>query len=214
MKSVSSQISLTVAIAAIFLIGTTSTAQVLFDVTASGTTFTPSNINIDIGDTVRWTNASGFHNVNATTDTFPSNPEGFGNAIAGDPWTFTQMFSLAGTYNYQCDAHILANMVGTVTVADPAGISDNSSANPDAIVNMYPVPASNFVVMELNENLLSTNSTLSVTVFDLAGKEVYREDNITGSSIRFETSGWSKSVYTFKLQSDAEVIQTEKILVK
>ena len=66
--------------------------------------FSPFSLTINVGDTVKWTNSSGFHNVNGTILTFPSNPESFGNAVDQN-WTFEYVFNTIGTYNYQCDAH-------------------------------------------------------------------------------------------------------------
>ncbi|MDB4126895.1 hypothetical protein N9580_02695, partial [Flavobacteriales bacterium] len=53
-------------------------------VNTAGNTFgANTNLSINIGDTVIWNNTGGFHNVNATLATYPGNPEGFGNAVAG-----------------------------------------------------------------------------------------------------------------------------------
>lgn len=84
-------------------------------VTASGMTFTPSSLTINVGDTVVFDNISGFHNVNGTQATFPTNPASFGNTIAGAPWKYTFVFTIVGNYNYQCDAHA-PGMAGTITV--------------------------------------------------------------------------------------------------
>ncbi len=85
-------------------------------VTASGMVFTPSSLTINVGDTVVFDNVSGFHNVNGTQATFPTNPASFDNgAVATAPWTFTFVFTIVGNYNYQCDAHA-PGMAGTITV--------------------------------------------------------------------------------------------------
>lgn len=84
-------------------------------VTASGVIFTPSSLTINVGDTVVFDNVSGFHNVNGTQATFPTNPASFGNALASAPWTYIYVFNIVGSYNYQCDAHA-PGMAGTITV--------------------------------------------------------------------------------------------------
>lgn len=86
------------------------------NVTTVGNTFSPANITINLGDTVTWTNGGGSHNVNATLSTYPNNPEGFGNSISSSSWSFQHIFSIAGTYDYQCDPHTSMGMVGTVVV--------------------------------------------------------------------------------------------------
>jgi plastocyanin len=81
-----------------------------------GNTFSPASLVINVGDTVTWNNTQGFHNINATLATYPSNPEGFGNGVASAPWSFQWIFTLAGTYDYQCDPHVGIGMTGVVTV--------------------------------------------------------------------------------------------------
>ena len=41
--------------------------------TVGATGFSPSNLSINIGDSVTFVNTGGFHNVNGTILTFPSN---------------------------------------------------------------------------------------------------------------------------------------------
>jgi plastocyanin len=90
-------------------------AQTSHDVTASGSSFSPSNLTITVGDEVVWTNNSGSHNVDGLISKFPSNPESFGNAV-GAGWTYKFTFNTAGTYDYQCDIHGAMGMVGKITV--------------------------------------------------------------------------------------------------
>ena len=86
--------------------------------TVGNTGFLPSNLSINIGDTVNFINAGGFHNINATLATFPNNPEGFGNTAASNSWTFQWIFNVAGTYDYQCDPHA-PGMSGVINVNTP-----------------------------------------------------------------------------------------------
>lgn len=86
-------------------------------VNAMGLSFTPADITIQLGETVRWENTGGNHNVNGGLDVYPNNPEGiFSGAPAPAPWTWDYTFNIPGVYNYQCDLHVGAGMVGTVTV--------------------------------------------------------------------------------------------------
>ncbi len=87
------------------------------NVNAMGLSFTPADITIQLGETVRWENTGGDHNVNGGTDVYPDNPEGFfSGAPASSPWTWDYTFNIPGVYTYQCDLHVGAGMVGTVTV--------------------------------------------------------------------------------------------------
>ncbi|MBL91552.1 MAG: hypothetical protein CMH56_07030, partial [Myxococcales bacterium] len=87
-----------------------------YTVQTQGMSFSPSSLNIRVGDSVTFINTEGVnHNVNGTTATFPGNPASFGNAV-GTNWTFTHTFTAAGVYNYQCDPHGPA-MSGNVSVS-------------------------------------------------------------------------------------------------
>lgn len=82
-----------------------------------GNSFSPSNVTIQAGDTVTWTNNNqGIHNVASTAAGFRSgNPSG--------NWTFSHTFSTAGTFGYVCEVHQSMGMTGTVTV-EPGGGND------------------------------------------------------------------------------------------
>ena len=90
-------------------------SQTTHHVEVTSNVFTPSNLMINVGDKVVWTNTQGNHNVNGLQSAFPSNPESFGNDVAAN-WTFEHIFNMAGSYDYQCDPHIDFGMLGTVTV--------------------------------------------------------------------------------------------------
>jgi len=85
------------------------------DVTVGGadTSYSPASLNIQPGDSVRWHNAGGIHNVRADDNSFTSGP------TSGDSWTFVHTFNTAGTFGYYCDSHGAPGlgMFGTIRVA-------------------------------------------------------------------------------------------------
>jgi predicted lipoprotein with Yx(FWY)xxD motif/plastocyanin len=93
------------------------TGQTSHAVSVNNYEFTPSEISINPGDTVIWTNSQGTHNVNGTQSTFPSNPESFGNTV-GPGWVYSHVFNIAGNYDYQCDPHASLGMTGKVEVQE------------------------------------------------------------------------------------------------
>ncbi|MFN8318398.1 MAG: lamin tail domain-containing protein [Saprospiraceae bacterium] len=79
--------------------------------------FSPKDITIDVGTTVRWTNKGGTHNINGNQSVYPSNPASFGNGSPSSAlWSYDFTFTKAGVYQYQCDPHASSGMKGTVTV--------------------------------------------------------------------------------------------------
>lgn len=81
--------------------------------------FSPSDLTINQGDTVKWMNIQGVHNVNGSLNDYPDNPVGFFSGLAeGGSWEFEFIFDQAGIYNYQCDPHFSLGMTGTITVLE------------------------------------------------------------------------------------------------
>ena len=92
------------------------------DVAVEDNRFTPNDITIDVGDTVRWTNASGGnpHDVQADDGSFAS-------SIAAS-FVFERTFNSAAEILYYCSVHSSpganrdTRMNGRVTVVEAAGV--------------------------------------------------------------------------------------------
>jgi len=86
-------------------------AQTTHVVQVTDFAFTPQNITIQAGDTVRWENAPGgaSHNVIA-------NDQSFASGAAQSSFTYEFTFNNAGGYSYYCAPHQGLGMVGSVTV--------------------------------------------------------------------------------------------------
>ncbi len=89
-------------------------------VTVNSSSFDPEVVNIQVGDTVIWTNVSGVHNVESVDGTT------FSNATAPAPWTFSHTFTAAGTFPYVCVVHA-SFMTGTINVSGGGGGDDNGA---------------------------------------------------------------------------------------
>ena len=103
-------------------------AQVTHDVLQVLTDFTPPDITIDVGDTVRWTWTTGVHDVLEGTDEIVDPGDAFfGPLTMFDPiftWTFSEKFLFehprdSHYYPYVCTPHFFEGMVGSVTVNSP-----------------------------------------------------------------------------------------------
>lgn len=90
--------------------GAAQSAPRTVDVHVRDLQFTPGEVTVSVGDTVRWTFDDGgmFHHVEATDDSFDSTILGTG--------TFSTTFTDAGTHSYACSIH--PYMTGTVTVSE------------------------------------------------------------------------------------------------
>lgn len=80
------------------------------DVTVRDFEFVPADLTIEVGDTVRWTNVEGSHNVVADDDSFSSGPVRSGN------WVFERTFDAAGDVPYYCVLHGSAGGFGMAAI--------------------------------------------------------------------------------------------------
>ena len=147
--------------------------------TVGSTSFSPSNLTINVGDTVNFNNTGGSHNINGTQATFPNNPEGFGNSIAPAPWSYQWIFTMPGTYDYQCDPHIPA-MSAIITV-----------------VNSDCPPSFSYTTIDATD-VFTSDGEIIVTVNPLAvGPFDYYLFDISGAIIQGPFLSQTSNVFTF-----------------
>ena len=116
-------------IAMILLLSGIARADIV-EVNLSNFSFSPNDITINAGDTVRFMNVSGFHDV--TSDDFS-----WGNTSANAPWTFDRVFPTAGVFLVHCTVHsgpggdIQTSMNARITVlgAEPEIFQINPGLN-------------------------------------------------------------------------------------
>ena len=68
--------------------------------------YSPQSLTINIGDTVNWINDGGYHNVNFDISTLTgnsfNNPISFISSPTSNITMYTHVFTLPGTYSYDC----------------------------------------------------------------------------------------------------------------
>ena len=161
-------------------------------ISASGMSFSPAELTIEIGDTVTFINAGGFHNVNGNQSSFSTNPESFGNQT-GTGWTFQHVFNIVGEYDYQCDPHAGMGMKGKITVQNATSIQSlNFGSNP----TIYPNPFQ-------NEISIKDCKGGQLTLFNIIGK-VEINESIKTNNYALITNHLPKGIYFY------EIIQVNK----
>ncbi len=96
-----------------------------FDVSVTSNRFTPNNLTISVGDTVRWTNNGGFHDVVEDNAAFSS------GSPAGPGWVFERTFQSEAEILYHCTVHsapgrpINTSMNGRINVVASNGFVIN-----------------------------------------------------------------------------------------
>ena len=128
------------------LIGTGGTGSMVYTVNMMSTYFSPQNVTITEGDSIRWrlkeyAPGSNYQHSSVSNDTasgaplWDSTPLNLGS-------TYTRQFNTAGTYDYHCGQHP-SSMFGTITVeAAGSGSStyystgfDVAGSNDDVVLN-------------------------------------------------------------------------------
>lgn len=183
----------------VLLIVALSSAQKLIEVGVSNFRFTPPNIEITTGDTVRWTNTQGTHNVNGTTEKYPDNPESFGNSVAGPGWVYIYVFNSAGTYNYNCDPHESSGMKGVIEVKGTIGIKNILVFGKNSMPSLRIEKVSGYYKLELDWEGLSEKRGIIAVIFDVKGRELFRRSYAKSEVIAIDTRHWSKSLHFIHL---------------
>ena len=111
--------------AAAALLCAQSLSAATIDVDVANFRFAPNDITINVGDTVRWTNSGGLHNVAADGGLFAS-PQ------SATLWTFTHSFTFAGDFPYHCMVH---SSVGQDPATNMNGIVRVREAPPPFAIN-------------------------------------------------------------------------------
>ena len=187
-------------------------AQNSFIINTTGNTFSPDTLTITVGDTVTWNNTQGFHNINATLATYPVNPEGFGNSVAGAGWSFQWIFTIPGTYDYQCDPHAGIGMTGVIIAnpfCDPYDLSvDNinttgatlswSSANATAFSVKWRIAGSTTSWASSDPNIHQTlaNIFVDTLLFDTLNSNTTYEWRVRSYGCTPTTNWWDGPNFT------------------
>lgn len=120
-------------------------------ITASDRVFTPREVTIAPGASVRLDNSGGFHNFVFADGSYPATPTGDTDPV----WdNLSRTFAQAGDYSFVCGAH--SEMTGIVHVRDPAATATPTpTPTPDPGPQPQPQPGS--APLEVRELELAAN---------------------------------------------------------
>ena len=110
-------------------------AQNSYTVNAGNFYYSPQLLTINVGDTIKWINDGGFHNVNFDVNSITAasfnNPVSFASTPTNDVEMYTYVFSVAGNYDYDCSvgSHAANGMVGTIIVNAASSLENLSVSN-------------------------------------------------------------------------------------
>lgn len=90
-------------------------------ISVSSNQFTPNNVSVNVGDSIKWQWINGFHNTSSTT--IPPGASAWAALIDNSNPTFIYRIPVAGTYNYECTFH--AGMTGQINAAQGSLLIEN-----------------------------------------------------------------------------------------
>lgn len=153
-----------------------------------------------------WINSLGLHNVNGTINTFPDNPQSFGNSRGDAGWTYTFVFNISGEYSYRCDVDPDI-MIGYIIVSD-APVSAGEVEEPNHF-DFYPNPVRNKLHWKWNKN--SSPANAHIQIYDVTGKLV------DSFNLGFETykdvSNWTEDLYIYTITTDSYPVEAGKLFI-
>ena len=148
-----------------------------FTVVNAGYTFSPSVLNINVGDTVIFTLASIHDVAEVNKDVWDADGStsngGFSLGFGGG----TLVFNKVGTFYYVCQPHAGMGMKGTITVNGETFIQNISK---QVSFSLYPNPTSDKLTTELN---YSVSGNSQITIFDITGKQLMNENFINSEEL-------------------------------
>ncbi len=153
-------------------------AQTTHDVTVGNNFFSPANLTIQVGDTVRWTNPQDNgpqHNVTG---------DGFGSVTA-ESFVFSHTFTEAGTENYLCTVHP-ATMTGVINVQGGGGGPFDLELKDISVDNdiTYQAGASIAIETRVENNSNADSTAFSVDYYLSTDPQITPGDTLLGSANR------------------------------
>jgi plastocyanin len=149
------------------------------DVTVRNTFFTPNNITIAVGDTVRWTNNAGLHDVKADDNSFSS--------PTATSFVFSRTFMSVAEVRYYCSVHsspgqnINTNMNGRINVVEAQPATDVSIESLNAADGGHEAGEDLQVSTQLKNNSAVDSGIFQVKFYASGDSTINTSDTLIGT---------------------------------
>lgn len=174
----------------IIALATATVAQAtIHTITQQGTTFSPSTLQVTVGDTVRWIWTEGSHTT--TSKVIPATALAWNSPLTNSVTKFDYKVTVAGTYNYVCTPHESMGMTGQFTASVASTIDENLSPSR---VSIYPLPAQS----ELNVQMKNGFSANELFISDMLGRTILRrpiDTNLQNDLITLDISTLHQGIF-------------------
>ncbi len=211
-KAVCSKIAVLLLIATIFVYSSPQ-AQIT-DILIADLLFIPSDVTINVGTTVRWTNIDPVLH-SATSD------GNWDSGLLDEFETYEFTFNSTGTFDYYCTQHPF--MTGTITVQQPTDAEESANSlipRDFRLFQNYPNPFNPSTTIEFS---LERRSEVKLTVFSILGTEVKTLANAEFAAGRHslewdgtdaEGSQVSSGIYFYQIESNGIRAAEKMVLLK
>lgn len=164
----------------------------------SGNAFTPANVTISFGDSVRFTIGSIHDAVEVSKQIWDANEAsplsgGFKLPMSGGLLIPEQL--AIGTHYFVCTPHAGMGMKGSIVVLGPSSIPSHS---PSAL-SFFPNPAHELISVKAGNELIGAN----YQIVDVTGKQV-AAGKIENAEDHINITGLSMGIYFFRTTSQKE----------
>ena len=178
-------------------------------VQVSNFSFTPSNFNVNVGDSIKWQWLNGDHTTTSTS--VPAGASTWNSLITGTNQTFIYAVAVPGQYQYVCTPHA-PGMAGSFT-ANPIGIKPAGSTIPETfkLYQNFPNPFNPVTNIEFD---IPKSSFVELKVYNLLGGEVEvlvsRSLEAGSYTVDWDASKYTSGIYFYRLSS-GNLAQTRKM---
>jgi plastocyanin len=176
----------------------------------NGFTFSPSTLNVIVGDIVRFEWVTGNHTT--TSVTVPSGAATWSSTMSASVTSFDYTVTTAGTYDYKCNPHGGSGMTGSFTASTTTGIVKSNLFTPET-VTLSPNPA-------------TTNTNITITVDQhfkgdvkiFSAQGVLVSDfpiklNVGINVISLNTDAYSNGLYYVNISDKRDALYVTKLVV-
>ena len=176
------------------------------DVEINSFSFTPSEIEIAVGDNVKWTNNHSFNHTATSTD-FPQ---------AWDDATISPnggTFDAIGTFPYDCAFH--ASMIGGISVTALEIENSTTLIESFQLHSNYPNPFNPSTSIEYS---LQENAYVELIIYNIQGKQVqnlFNDYQTAGDyAINWDATLYKSGIYFAKMKAGEYVGIKKLMLIK
>jgi plastocyanin len=179
-----------------------------------GFNYSPSQLAVAVGDTVKWEGSFSSHPLSST-----SVPQGAASFHVASGTAFSYPVLIAGTYDYRCDLHFSSGMIGsftaTVTDVPETGTTQHLQPNSFKLDQNYPNP---FNARTMIQFYLPVAQQVKLKIYALTGAEIATLlDGFMPAgefTIPFDGSNLASGVYFYQLVTEKDMDTKRLVLAK